>query len=170
MVAPDQDQAAALEGFSRIATQQAADNLDGYVSTGRSSGPSRSVEAVEQAVDAASNALAGLEPALQSFYAKLHDEQKARLLRDMVDTSPAGSGNLGASVALMMVVMDTIGVENRRRGRASSASPTWGMLREHMTVALRGWPISEVERNVRLSEGQRVSFYELGPRLHSKTA
>ena len=30
-----------------------------------------------------------------------------------------------------------------------------------MTVALRGWPISDVERNVRLSEGQRVSFYEL---------
>lgn len=44
-----------------------------------------------------------------------------------------------------------------------------------MTVALRGWPIRDVERNVRLSEIQRVSFYELvaaslkiadNPRLH----
>ena len=35
------------------------------------------------------------------------------------------------------------------------------MICENLTVALRGWPISEVERNVRLSETQRVSFYEL---------
>ena len=42
VVAPDQDQAAALEEL-RIATQQAADKyLDGYVSTGRSSGAYRS--------------------------------------------------------------------------------------------------------------------------------
>ena len=28
-------------------------------------------------------------------------------------------------------------------------------------MALRGWPIREIERGVRLSETQRVSFYEL---------
>ena len=55
------------------------------------------------------------------------------------------------------------GYRSRRYAEAerSRVSPTWGMLCEHMTVALRGWPISDVERNVRLSEGQRVSFFEL---------
>jgi hypothetical protein len=34
------------------------------------------------------------------------------------------------------------------------------MICEHLTVALQELPIREVERNVRLSETQRVSFYE----------
>jgi hypothetical protein len=35
------------------------------------------------------------------------------------------------------------------------------MICEHLTVALRSWPIRDVERNVRLSDVQRVSFFEL---------
>jgi hypothetical protein len=35
------------------------------------------------------------------------------------------------------------------------------MICEHLTVALRGWPIREVEQSVRLSETQRIAFFEL---------
>ena len=157
VVAPDQGQAAALEEL-RIATQQAADTLTTTCPQNVPAEPAAQLEAVEQAVEAASNALAAIQPPLQGFYAKLDDEQKARLLRDMAAPDP----------------QDQASPRERRRnyadgrrsrryaeGDRSSPAPAWGMLCEHMTVALRGWPISDVERNVRLSETQRVSFYEL---------
>src|SRR4051812_2125987 len=64
VVAPDPDQAAALEEL-RIATQQAADTLTTSCPQGVPAEPAAQLEAVEQAVDAASNALAGVQPALQ---------------------------------------------------------------------------------------------------------
>jgi LTXXQ motif family protein len=45
--------------------------------------------------------------------------------------------------------------------RRMAAAASWHQVCEHLTVALRGWPIREIERGVRLSESQRVSFYEL---------
>ena len=51
------------------------------------------------------------------------------------------------------------GEGDRERGRVAASS--WRQVCEHLTVALRGWPIREIERGVRLSETQRVSFYEL---------
>jgi hypothetical protein len=98
------------------------------------------------------------QPALQGFYAKLDDEQKARLLRDMARPAPQDQASRRERRRNY-----ADGYRSRRYAEAerSRVSPTWGMLCEHMTVALRGWPISDVERNVRLSEGQRVSFYEL---------
>ena len=36
----------------------------------------------------------------------------------------------------------------------------WTGICENLTAALRGWPTSEIERGVRLSEPQRVAFYE----------
>ena len=157
VVAPDQDQAAALEEL-RIATQQAADTLTTSCPQGVPAEPAAQLEAVEQAVDAASNALAGVQPALQGFYSKLDDEQKARLLRDMVTPAPQDQASRRERRRNY-----ADGYRSRRYAEAerSRVSPMWGMLCEHMTVALRGWPISDVERNVRLSEGQRVSFYEL---------
>jgi hypothetical protein len=157
VVAPDQDQAAALDEL-RIPTQQAADSLTTRCPQVVPAEPAAQVEAVEQAIDAANNALAGVQPALQGFFAKLDDEQKARLLRDMA--APAQQDQASRRERRRH---HADGYHSRRyvepeRGRVS---PTWGMLCEHMTVALRGWPIREVERNVRLSEGQRVSFYEL---------
>jgi hypothetical protein len=45
---------------------------------------------------------------------------------------------------------------------ASSASPNlWAGACENLAGVLRGWPIREIERGVRLSEPQRVAFYEL---------
>jgi hypothetical protein len=44
--------------------------------------------------------------------------------------------------------------------RAAGANH-WAGICEDFTVSLRGWPIREIERDVRLSEPQRVDFYEL---------
>jgi hypothetical protein len=117
------------------------------------------LEAVEQAIDAAGGAFAAVQPALQGFYAKLDDEQKARLMRDMGARDPQDQTSRSERRRAYGE-----GYRSRRRdadGQRSRSAPSWGMVCEHLTVALRGWPIRDVERNVRLSETQRVSFYEL---------
>ncbi len=157
IVVPDEGQSAALEQL-RIVAQQAADTLATSCPQTVPAEPAAQLEAVEQAIDAAGGAFAAAQPVLQGFYAKLDDEQKARLTRDMASRD----------------LLDQASGRERRRAYAeryrsrrsaeaerSRASPSWSMICEHLTVALRGWPISEVERNVRLSETQRVSFYEL---------
>jgi LTXXQ motif family protein len=52
---------------------------------------------------------------------------------------------------------------SRRRGSGDRGGEAnlWAGMCEHLTAALRGWPIREIERGVRLSEPQRVAFYEL---------
>ena len=51
------------------------------------------------------------------------------------------------------------------RGCQPNASTTsvnrWAAVCEDLTTALRNWPIGDIERGVRLSEPQRVAFYEL---------
>ena len=92
-----------------------------------------------------------------AFYAALDDEQKARLLRDLTLSRPqAREGDRTAERS-----------ERRSRGRGASGATRgreanlWAGICEHLTAALRGWPIREIERGVRLSEMQRVAFYEL---------
>jgi hypothetical protein len=54
---------------------------------------------------------------------------------------------------------------DRRRGVPDAAhdgeANAWTDICEHFTAALRGWPISEIERRAGLSEPQRVALYEL---------
>ena len=38
---------------------------------------------------------------------------------------------------------------------------SWASACEDLTSALRNWPVREIERGVRLTEPQRVAFYEL---------
>jgi len=94
----------------------------------------------------------GVRPALQGFYSKLDDEQKARLLRDMATPAPQIM-HPGASDAATMRT-DTVR-DDTRRPTTSRVSPTWGMLCEHMTGHSGAGRSTMVERNVRLSEGQR---------------
>jgi LTXXQ motif family protein len=157
VVVPDEGQSAALDQLRAVA-QQAADTLATTCPQAVPAEPTAKLQAVEQAIDAAGSAFAAVQPMLQGFYAKLDDEQKARLMRDMGARDPQDQAS---------------GRERRRayaeryRSRRSAeaersrAAPSWGLVCEHLTVALRGWPIREVERNVRLTEAQRVSFYEL---------
>src|SRR5262249_3013807 len=62
------------------------------------------LEAVEQGIDATLTAFDMIEPALQSFYGALDDEQKARLYRDMMAApaatpAPEGTGRRGGGGA-----------------------------------------------------------------------
>jgi LTXXQ motif family protein len=42
-----------------------------------------------------------------------------------------------------------------------SAAPGWSGACEELGAVLRNWPVREIERDVRLSGGQRVALYEL---------
>jgi len=94
---------------------------------------------------------------LRAFYAALDDEQKARLLRDLtLSGSQAREGDPAAERW-----------ERRSRRRDVSeaghdgGANAWANICEHLTAALRGWPIREIERRVGLSPPQRAALYEL---------
>ena len=211
VVAPDDAQRAALEAL-RDTARQAAEALASSCPQAVPAAPAARLEAVEQAIDAASVAFAAVQPALEGFYGTLNDEQKARIVRGMdpqkvqasrsrsvrpeqdlrrdfaredltrEDATREDSAREGLSRdaregmsrrELRRAYAEEYrsrrygyrdrerrrGEGDRERGRAASSS--WHQVCEHLTVALRGWPIREIERGVRLSETQRVSFYEL---------
>jgi LTXXQ motif family protein len=157
IAAPDDTQRAALEAL-RTSSAAAAERLVADCPQDVPAPPWARLEAVEQAIDAATAAFAAVEPALQAFYAALDDEQKARLLRDLTlaPAQPRAEGRRAERWEERRY---------RRRGDtpAGRNAPAngWAGICEHLTAALRGWPIREIERGVRLSEPQRVAFYEL---------
>jgi hypothetical protein len=148
IVSPDDKQRSALDelrGTVKLATDSLMSNCPQDVPAA----PTARFEAIEQAIDAAIEGFNIVQPMLQTFYAALDDEQKARLLRDMT----AGGTQDKA--------------DRRNRGRAYESANRkgdtnqWASICEHLAAVLRGWPVRDVERNVRLSETQRVVFYEL---------
>ena len=156
IVAPDDVQLSALEAL-RNSAAAAAERLSSECPRDASAPPWARLEAAQQAIDAATAVFAELQPSLQAFYAALDDEQKARLLRDMtLGGAQVRSGDRAA---------ERWEHRSRRRGDADAEragrANLWAGICEHLTVALRSWPIHEIERGVRLSEAQRVAFYEL---------
>src|SRR5262245_1442948 len=134
------------------------------------------LEAVEQGIDAALAAFDAVEPALATFYGALDDEQKARLYRDMA--APAAANARETTPRRDARDDDRRAYSSRRdRWRAYAAAreaaaregaqrqttaPGWsGAMCEEFAGVLRGWPVREIERDVRLSSPQRVAFYEL---------
>src|SRR5262245_28891397 len=91
IAAPNDAQRAALEALRGTAAQ-AAQRLSADCPQSVPA-PELRLEAVEQAIAAATSAFAAVEPALKKFYSALDDEQKARLLRDMTlaDSQPRAS-------------------------------------------------------------------------------
>ena len=155
IAAPDDAQHAALDTL-RTATAAAAEKLSSNCPQDVPAPAWARPEAVEKSIDAVSAAFAAVEPALQSFYAALDDEQKARLLRDMMLSKTQTR------------VDERVDEQREQRSiqrsagnddRAAGVNP-WVGICENLTGALRGWPTSEIERGVRLSEPQRVAFYE----------
>jgi LTXXQ motif family protein len=156
IVAPDDAQRSALEALRTTATAE-AQRLSAQCPQGDPAAPSARLEAVEQAIAAATATLAAVDPSLRAFYAALNDEQKARLLRDLtLSGSQAREGERAAER-----------FKHRRRQRDvsiaahDSEADAWAGICEQLTEALRGWPIVQIEHRVRLSEPQRVAFYEL---------
>jgi len=166
IVAPDTTQAAALDSLRETA-QQASATLATDCPQDVPAAPAARLEAVEQAIDAAGAAFAAVQPVLAGFYATLDDEQKARLLRDLVmrdaRAPPETSSRRERWRAYAQDYRARRAVERRSSRDREPPRPaaSWTRMCEDLTVALRGWPIREIERNVRLSEEQRVSFYEL---------
>jgi LTXXQ motif family protein len=160
IAAPDDAQRAALDAL-RGTARDAAERLASDCPQSVPARPAVRLEAMEQAIDAASAAFTAVEPALQRFYSALDDEQKARLLRDMaLADAPARPSER------------TTERNGERPDRRSSrwrayasadrnAAPKRDDICEQVISALRGWPVREIEGSVRLSEPQRITFYEL---------
>jgi hypothetical protein len=156
IVAPNDAQRGALEAL-RASAGAGAERLSAECPQDEPAPPWARLDAVERAIDAATATFAAVEPALQALYAALDDEQKARLLRDLtLSGSQAREGDRAAERSQRRA---------RRRGGSGAArdgeANAWAGICEHLTAALRGWPIRQIERGVRLSEPQRVAFYEL---------
>ena len=142
--------------------------------------PAARLEAVDQGIDATLAAFDTVEPALQSFYGALDDEQKARLYRDMM-VAPAAAAALETTARRdadarqeyssrrhrwrAYAAAERASAERASAARAAAArdtsGPAWSTMCEELAAVLRGWPVREIERDVRLSGSQRVAFYEL---------
>jgi LTXXQ motif family protein len=144
--------------------------------------PAARLEAVEQGIDAALAAFDTVEPALATFYGTLDDEQKARLYRDMAAPAAAAARATTPRREAQDERRDRREYSSRRerwrayaaareaaareptpsQARSQAAAPGWsGAMCEELAAVLRGWPVREIERDVRLSSPQRVAFYEL---------
>jgi LTXXQ motif family protein len=163
IVSPDEAQRSALEALRASATA-ATERLSADCPQDVPAAPSARLEAVEQGIDAALKAFDTVQPALQTFYGALDDEQKARLYRDMA--APA-AGHAPQSRRERQEYRREEDSSRRNRWRAyasanrAAAAPGWSGACEQLAAVLRGWPVREIERDVRLSEPQRIAFYEL---------
>jgi LTXXQ motif family protein len=159
-VGADEGQRNALAAL-RGSAKQAAERLTADCPQDVPAAPSARLEAVEQGIDAALNAFDAVQPTLQTFYGALDDEQKARLYRDMA--APAATN--APQMSGRRDRQEHSSRRNRWRAYASAdraaAAPGWSAVCEQLAAVLRGWPVREIERDVRLSGPQRVAFYEL---------
>jgi hypothetical protein len=168
----DEGQRTALAAL-RDSAKKAAERLTADCPQDVPAAPSARLEAVEQGIDATLAAFDMVEPALQSFYGALDDEQKARLYRDMMAAPGATAAReaTGRRDARHDARQKYSFRRHRARAYASAertpaaaretAAPGWSAMCEELAAVLRGWPVREIERDVRLSSAQRVAFYEL---------
>ena len=179
-VGADEKERTALEGL-RESANKAAERLAADCPQEVPTALSTRLEAVEQAIDAALAAFDTVEPALTTFYGALDDEQKARLYRDMMAAPAAAAARETTGGRDIRADARQEYSSRRHRWRAYTAAreaaarePTpsqarsqaaasgWsGAMCEELAAVLRGWPVREIERDVRLSSPQRVAFYEL---------
>jgi LTXXQ motif family protein len=148
--------------------------------------PAARLEAVEQGIDAALKAFDTVEPALAAFYGTLNDEQKTRLYRDMAAPAAANARETtprrdaqeerrerrdyssrrdrarAYGAVREAAAREPTPSQARSQARSQAVAPGWsGAMCEELAGVLRGWPVREIERDVRLSSPQRVAFYEL---------
>jgi hypothetical protein len=184
IVGADEKERTALEGL-RESAKKAAARLSADCPQDVPAAPAARLEAVEQGIDAALKAFDTVEPALATFYGTLDDEQKARLYRDMA--APAATARATTprreaqeerrarrdyssrrerwrayAAAREAAPREPTPNQGRSQARSQAAAPPWsGAMCEEFASVLRGWPVREIERDVRLSSPQRVAFYEL---------
>jgi len=154
IVVPDEAQRGAMEAL-RTSAIWGAERLSAGCPQDAPAPPEARLETVQQAIDIATSTFDTVEPSLRTFYAALDDEQKARLLRDLTLTGSRGRDSDRYA--------ERSERRNRWRGDAARGDEgnAWASICERLAAALRGWPIREIDRGVRLSEPQRVAFYDL---------
>jgi LTXXQ motif family protein len=114
--------------------------------------PAVRLEAAEQGIAATLAAYDIIEPKLAAFYAALNDEQKARLYRDMAASADSSRPDRGFAQAREAAP--------RELAPRRVASPGFTGTCEELGGVLRNWPVREIERDVRLSDAQRIALYE----------
>jgi hypothetical protein len=180
-VGADEKERTALAAL-RESAKKAAQRLAADCPQDVPAAPAARLEAVEQGIDAALKAFDTVEPALATFYGTLDDEQKARLYRDMAAPAAAAARETTPRRDAQDERRERRGYSSRRdrwrayaaareaaareptpsQARSQAAAPPWsGAMCEELATVLRGWPVREIERDVRLSSPQRVAFYEL---------
>ena len=148
-VRPDETQRSALEAL-RGSTAAAVSSLTADCPRESSAPLSARLDEVAHSINTAITALDAVRPSLQSFYGGLDDEQKARLLL----RGPAPVEAQERSSRRERWRADANG------GREPTLHPL-GATCEQLAAALRDWPIQRIERDVRLSDSQRVALYQL---------
>jgi LTXXQ motif family protein len=184
-VGPDDNQGKALDGL-REAAKQATQKLAADCPQDSPAAPAARLEAAEQGIAATLAAYDIVEPKLAAFYAALNDEQKARLYRDMAAPAAANAAQTSGRPEAREDRREAREARRDRRERYSSrrerwrayaaareaaaregggarraAGPGWNGMCEELGAVLRNWPVREIERDVRLSDAQRVALYEL---------
>ena len=180
-VGADEKERTALEGL-RESAKKAAERLAADCPQDVPAAPAARLEAVEQGIDAALAAFDAVEPALATFYGTLDDEQKARLYRDMAAPAASNAPQRAERREAQEERRARREYSSRRdrarayaaareaaareptpsQARSQAAASGWsGAMCEELAAVLRGWPVREIERDVRLSGSQRVAFYEL---------
>jgi hypothetical protein len=184
-VGADEKERTALAAL-RESAKKAAERLAADCPQDVPAAPAARLEAVEQGIDAALAAFDTVEPALATFYGTLDDEQKARLYRDMAAPAAAAARETtprreaqeerrerrdyssrrdrwrAYAAAREAATREPTPSQARSRAAARDTSgPAWSAMCEELAAVLRGWPVREIERDVRLSSPQRVAFYEL---------
>src|SRR6516225_1990070 len=153
-VGADEKERTALAAL-RDSAKKAAERLAADCPQEVPAAPAARLEVVEQGIDAALAAFDTVEPALATFYGTLDDEQKARLYRDYSSRRDRARAYAAAREAAAREPTPS-------QARSQAAASGWsGAMCEELAAVLRGWPVREIERDVRLSSPQRVAFYEL---------
>jgi hypothetical protein len=100
-------------------------------------------------------------------YARAYDPESRRDL-ESVRTDGVGSNRAANSVGSPPPCGEgsEVGVRRSTQRRClatanTTSANTWASACEDLTTALRNWPVRDIERGVRLTEPQRVAFYEL---------
>jgi len=118
--------------------------------------------ALDQVVDAFIAALDAVRPAIESFYAALDDEQKARLVAMYMSSNNARAGGEQPSRSARgerppreaAGPRETVGSREATGPQPDATCGQWA-------AAFRDWPTRQIESGIPLSDAQRAALYDL---------
>jgi hypothetical protein len=147
LIAPDENQSGVLEQLRGNAGKQ-AEILRAACPRDIPADPVAQVNVSNNVVDGMLAAITAVLPSIESFYATLGDEQKARLVAESARVSNVNEDQLRARHSV------------RHPRRTEGTSDQSGMC-EQWGRALLDWPRRRIDRDIRLSDVQRTALSEL---------